>query len=222
MYSTIPLTVALCAGAVVAHYPNSYHFDPLRHLAGVAPPFDPLDPATDPAPPQGCNVTRAAYLSRHAAIYSNDFDYETFIEPFLTKLANTTVDWTKVPVLSFLATWQSPITDAEQEMLTRAGKLQATNLGVDVAQRYQNLRNPSKIWTSTAERTIKSAKSFAYGLADDSTTIKIVEVSEGEEEGANSLTPYEACPEYSSSAGSDQSEVCRLPPINFVASKRLI
>jgi len=207
MYSSIAFCVALSASAVFAHSPNSYSFDPLRHLAGVAPPFDPLDPQTDPSPPQGCNVTRAAYLSRHAAIYSNDFDYETFIEPFLEKLENTTVDWTKVPTFSFLATWESPITDAEQEMLTRAGKLQATNLGVDVAQRYQKLRNPQKIWTSTAERTVKSAKSFAYGLADDSSTIKIVEVSEGKEEGANSITPYKACPEYSSSAGSDQSEV---------------
>ena len=210
MYSSIVLSIALGASGALAHYPNSYSFDPLRHLAGVAPPFDPLDPPTDPAPPQGCNVTRAAYLSRHAAIYSNDFDYETFIEPFLQKLENTTVDWTKVPILSFLATWESPITDAEQEMLTRAGKLQATNLGVDVAQRYQKLRNPQKVWTSTAERTVKSAKSFAYGLADDASTIKIVEVSEGEEEGANSLTPYKACPEYSSSAGSDQSKACLL------------
>ncbi|KAG9245108.1 histidine phosphatase superfamily [Calycina marina] len=209
MYSTIPLAITICAIGVVAHSPSSYHFDPLKHLAGVAPPFDPLDPATDPAPPQGCNVTRVAILSRHAAIYSNDFDYETFIEPFINKLSNTTIDWTKVPILSFLATWKNPITDAEQEMLTRAGKLEATNLGVDVAQRYQSLRNPSEIWTSTADRTVKSAKSFAYGLADDAATIKIVEVSEGEEEGANSLTPYESCPEYSSSAGSDQSEEYR-------------
>jgi len=33
-------------------------FDPLQHLAGIAPYFE--DPVLDPAPPQGCNVTRAA------------------------------------------------------------------------------------------------------------------------------------------------------------------
>lgn len=95
--------------------------------------------------------------------------------------------------------------DAEQEMLTRAGKLEATKLGVDIAQRYQSLRTPDKIWTSTAERTVKSAKSLTRGLADDASDIQVVEISEGEEEGANSLTPYESCPEYSSSAGSKQS-----------------
>ena len=60
---------------------------------------------------------------------------------------------------------------------------------------------PSKIWTSTAERTVKSAKSLAAGLADDASDIQVAEISEGEEEGANSLTPYESCPAYSSSAG---------------------
>lgn len=200
-------TLALLATGVAAHYPNDYQFDPLEHLAGVTPPFDPLDPPLDPAPPQGCNVTRAAYLVRHAAIYANDFDYEEYIEPFVQKLSNTTVDWTKVPVLSFLATWKNPVTDAEQEMLTRSGKLQATKLGVDIAQRYQALRNPKKIWTSTAERTVKSAKALAYGLADDAADIQIVEIQEGEEDGANSLTPYKSCPAYSGSAGSKQSSV---------------
>ncbi|RDW68308.1 phosphoglycerate mutase-like protein [Coleophoma crateriformis] len=199
------LTLALYTSNVYGHYPNSYKFDPLEHLAGTTPTWEPLDPPTDPAPPQGCNVTRAAYLVRHAAIFANDFDYETYIEPFVQKLGNTTEDWTKIPVLSFLATWQNPITDAEQEMLTRAGKLEATKLGVDIAQRYQSLRTPNKIWTSTAERTVKSAKSLVYGLADDLSDIDVIEVSEGEKEGANSLTPYESCPGYSSSAGSDHA-----------------
>lgn len=210
MYSSLPLfslSVAICSTGVLAHTPNDYSFEPLKHLAGVAPPFDPLDPPLDPSPPQGCNVTRAAYLVRHAAIFANDFDYEEYIEPFVKKLENTTVDWTKVPVLSFLATWKNPITDAEQEMLTRSGKLEATRLGVDIAQRYQSLRTPKKIWTSTAERTVKSAKSLSQGLADDATDVQVVEITEGKQEGANSLTPYGGCPAYSSSGGSEQSSV---------------
>jgi hypothetical protein len=188
-------------------HPISYHFNPLQHLAGVSPPFDPLDPPLDPSPPQGCNVTRAAYLIRHAAIYANDFDYETYIEPFVQKLSNTTVDWSTIPVLSFLATWKNLIADAEQEMLTRAGKLEATKLGVDISQRYQRLKPPGKIWASTAERTVKSAKALSAGLADDASDIQIMEIPEGEEEGANSLTPYESCPACSSSAGTNQSTV---------------
>jgi acid phosphatase len=199
--------VVFFGGALSSYSSNSYNFDPRQHLAGVTPPFNPEDPPLDPSPPLGCQVTRAAYLVRHAAIFANDFDYETYIEPFVQKLSNTTVDWSKVPVLSFLATWQSPITDAEQEMLTRSGKLEAVKLGVNVAQRYQGLRVPKQIWTSTAERTVKSAQSFTQGLASDPSEITIVQISEGEEEGANSLTPYESCPAYSSSAGSKQATV---------------
>lgn len=84
-------------------------------------------------------------------------------------------------------------------------------MGVDIAQRYQGLRAPKKIWTSTAERTVKSAKSLAAGLADDASDVDVVQIYEGEEDGANSLTPYESCPGYSGSAGSDQSSV-RPPP----------
>ncbi|KAG9236770.1 histidine phosphatase superfamily [Amylocarpus encephaloides] len=205
MRSPLLFSAAICISKILAYSPSSYYFDPLKHLAGVAPPFDPIDPPLDPSPPQGCNVTRAAYLVRHAAIVANDFDYESYIEPFVEKLENTTVDWAKVPVLSFLATWQNPITDEEQEMLTRSGKLEATKLGVDIAQRYQGLRTPKKIWTSTAERTVKSAKSFTQGLADDTDDMSVVEISEGEEEGADSLTPYKGCPAYSSKAGSNES-----------------
>lgn len=218
MFASYPLAIAIGASTAAGLSPNSYQFDPLRHLAGVAPPFDPLDPPTDPAPPQGCNVTRAGYLVRHAAIYANDYDYETYIDPFIQKLSNTTVDWTKVPVLSFLSTWQNPITDAEQEMLTRAGKLEAAMLGVDVAQKYQGLRVPKKIWASTAERTVKSAKAFAGGLAEEASDITLEEVPEGEEEGANSLTPYDSCPAYSSSAGSDQATVYMPPLFKSIAN----
>jgi acid phosphatase len=203
--SAVLFSLALQATNVLSHSPNSYSFDPLEHLAGTAPPFDPQDPETDPAPPQGCNVTRAAYLVRHAAIYANDFDYEEYIEPFVQKLGNTTVNWSTIPDLSFLSSWQAPISDPEIEMLTRSGKLEATGLGVDIAQRYQGLRTPNKIWTSTAERTVKTAKSFSNGLADDASDIQVVEVPGGKKEGANSLTPYSSCPAYSSSGGSEQS-----------------
>lgn len=201
------LALALQTPLVLSHSPNAYYFNPLTHLAGIAPPFDPLDPQTDPAPPQGCTVSRASYLIRHAAIFANDFDYEEYIEPFVAKLSNTTVRWSTIPTLSFLSTWRSPISSAEQEMLTRSGKLEAMSLGVDLAQRYQGLRTPGKIWSSTAERTVKSANSLMQGIADDASNITLVQVSESEESGADSLTPYSSCPAYSSSAGNDQSSV---------------
>jgi hypothetical protein len=48
-------TITLCAVLPAA---IAYTFDPLRHLAGISPYFEPEDPQVDPALPQGCNVTR--------------------------------------------------------------------------------------------------------------------------------------------------------------------
>ncbi|KAI1759388.1 histidine acid phosphatase [Hypoxylon sp. FL1150] len=187
---------------------STYQFNPLEHLGGVAPYFEPQDPPASPATPQGCTAERAVYLSRHAAIYANDFDYEEYIDPFVSKLENTTaVDWTKVPPLSFLADWTTPMSDAEQELLTRVGKLEASQLGVTLSFRYPNLKLPSRVWTSSAERTVKSAESFVRGLEQDDNEINVVSIYESKEAGANSLTPYSSCPAYSSSFGSDQSAV---------------
>lgn len=189
----------------------AYKFDPLRHLAGTTPYFQPENPEYDPAPPQGCNVTRAAYLVRHAAIYANDYDYETYIDPFVQKIEasqkNGSVNWDNSHSLAFLSTWKSPITTAEEEMLTNVGQLEAMKLGVDVMERYPTFGQPKKVWTSTAERTVKSAKSFIQGLATRQNATTLVQVSESDEEGADSLTPYEGCPAYSSSKGSKQSEI---------------
>lgn len=200
----LPLVAQVSASALY----STYDFDPLQHLAGIAPYFEPQDPPASPEPPQGCTAVRAAYLSRHAAIYANDYDYEAYIEPFVSKLQNHTgIDWAKIPTLNFLAGWSAPITEAEQELLTRVGKLEATQLGVDLSFRYPSLRVPQRVWTSSAERTYKSAQALVRGFETDDNTMNVVSIYESEEAGANSLTPYKSCPAYSSSAGSDQSSV---------------
>ncbi|KAI1503347.1 histidine phosphatase superfamily [Biscogniauxia marginata] len=206
--AALPLLVAssrLCAAASLY---STYAFDPLEHLGGVAPYFEPQAPPASPAPPQGCTPVRAAYLSRHAAIYANDYDYEEYIEPFVSKVGNHTgIDWAKIPALNFLASWTAPITAAEQELLTRVGKVEASQLGAVLSFRYPNLRLPVHVWTSSAERTFKSAQSFVRGLEADDNGINVISIYESEESGADSLTPYKSCPRYSSSAGSDQSAV---------------
>ncbi|KAJ4286746.1 hypothetical protein N0V90_012998 [Kalmusia sp. IMI 367209] len=196
MLRSLALSLSVANAAVAA-----YSFEPLEHLAGIAPYFEPKDPPLDPKTP--CNVTRAAYLIRHAAIYANDFDYEEYIEPFTDKLKNASVDWSKAGPLSFLSTWQTPISDEELEDLTKIGELEAYKLGVDVRLRYPALK-ANKVWTSTAERTELSAKSFIEGLSRSNET-QSVSVPESEAEGADSLTPYKGCPKYSSSYGSEQS-----------------
>ena len=134
----------------------AYAFDPLQHLAGISPYFE--APLLDPRPPQGCNVSRASILVRHAAIFANDFDWEEYIEPFVDKLRNTTVDWRSAGPLAFLEKWQSPISDEELEDLTTVGRLESYKLGVDVRLRYPGLKDPSKVWTSTAERTYVTSR----------------------------------------------------------------
>jgi acid phosphatase len=183
---------------------STYEFNPLEHLAGIAPYFEPNDPPRDPSPPQGCSVTQAAYLVRHAAINANSFDYETYIEPFVQKLSNTTVDWSEIPELNFLDSWSAPKIE-EESKLTRTGRLEASHLGVQMSYRYQDLKLPKNVWTSTAERTLVSAKSFVRGIEQEEDEINVVEIYEGEESGADSLTPYKACPAYSGSTGSEQS-----------------
>ncbi|KAF1841414.1 repressible acid phosphatase [Cucurbitaria berberidis CBS 394.84] len=202
MHSTALLSLALANAACAAS-----SFDPLHHLAGIAPYFE--DPILDPKPPQGCNVTRAAYLVRHAAIYANDFDYEEYIEPFTDKLKNATADWRSAGPLAFLASWKTPITDEELEDLTSVGRLESYKLGVDVRLRYPHLKDPKKVWTSTAERTELSADSFIQGLATKKNNTERVSVLENAARGADSLTPYKGCPKYSSSFGSKQSSQFR-------------
>lgn len=210
MKSTAMLASA-ATGAVAMHQQvqtplySSYSFNPLEHLAGIAPYFEPADPPRDPNPPQGCSVTRVAYLVRHAAINGNDFDYEEYIEPFLNKLGNSTVDWSKIPELAFLGKWEPPSHD-ELELLTRTGKFEAAQLGLSISYRYPKLRLPQRVWTSSPERTVQSARGLVRGLEMDDNTINVVEVEESKKAGANSLTPYQSCKGYSSAAGSDQQE----------------
>jgi acid phosphatase len=194
-------------GLVLAHVAGAaYPFDPLQHLAGISPYFE--APLLDPTPPQGCNISRASMLVRHAAIFSNDFDQMSYIEPFTDKLKNTTADWRAAGPLAFLRNWQSPISDEDVEDLTSVGRLEAYKLGVDVRLRYPSLKDPKKVWTSTAERTELSASSFINGLVANSSKTERVSVQENSARGADSLTPYKGCPKYSSSFGSDQSSVC--------------
>jgi acid phosphatase len=162
--------------------------------------------------PQGCNVTRAAYLVRHAAIYANDFDYESYLEPFIQKLHNTTQDWSKAGSLSFLSKWSAPITEAHIEKLTRVGLQESMMFGVNIHDKYPDFKTPKNVWTSTAERTVKTAQGFILGFTGNQTTqINLTQVGEYKHAAANSLTPYESCPAYSSSYGSKQSSV---RPIN--------
>lgn len=186
---------------------STYSFDPLQHLAGITPAFEPSEPPRNPSPPQGCSVTKAAYLVRHAAINANDFDYEEYIEPFVEKYGNrTNINWGSIPGLAFLQTWVPPQL-VEEEQLTRTGKLESAELGVEISYRYPDLRLPQHVYASTAERTVASAKGLIRSLETEENQISLIEIYEGKQAGADTLTPYSSCPAYKSSQGSDQASV---------------
>ena len=67
LFSIALILPSLAAGLSSSLY-DTYDFNPLQHLAGISPYFEPNDPPRNPNPPDGCTVTKAAYLVRHAAI----------------------------------------------------------------------------------------------------------------------------------------------------------
>lgn len=126
-------------------------------------------------------------------------------------------DWNSSSSLSFLSNWTAPVDEDHLDELTNTGLREARRLGRTLRNRYQDLNKPRQVWSSTAERTVKTAKGFIEGftigghnsttLRTDPTTKKInlTTVDESEEAGADSLTPYKGCEAYSSSYGNDQS-----------------
>lgn len=184
-------------------------FNPLHHLAGIAPTWKPNNPPLDTNPPAGCNATKAAYLVRHAAIYGNDFDYDTYIEPFVEKLAHSAQDWSAAGALSFLADWTPPNEEEHMEEITRVGTHEAMTLGVEVQQRYPDLKPPAKIWASSADRTVRSADGFILGFTNNHRSeVNLEVIAEERNVGADSLTPYKSCPAYSPAYGAVQARVC--------------
>lgn len=76
----------------------------------------------------------------------NDYNYESYLGPFIEKLANTTLTWTNTSAaLAFFSTWTPPIAEKDVELLTRAGKLEAYTLGLDLSFRYPSLCLPQRV-----------------------------------------------------------------------------
>ncbi|KAH9851950.1 phosphoglycerate mutase-like protein [Lenzites betulinus] len=201
------------AGIRVPHRPGGYKFNVLEHLAGIAPYFDSPGVQLDPSPPDGCSVTKATYIVRHSNIYANDFDYETYLSPFLEKLANYTNKpaFKTSPDLAFLASYSSPITnETEQiEKMTPSGGDAAAAFAGVIQSTYPNLLNSTtsqagafRVWAASASRDVDTASSFISGLGNNAT---LVTVNEGENDSADSLTPHTACPAFDASMGSVQS-----------------
>ncbi|CAF0840388.1 unnamed protein product [Didymodactylos carnosus] len=202
---------------------TAYKFNILQHLTALSPYFETNTNGLSPDPPPGCTVVKAAYLVRHASIYANDYDYEATLYPFLQRLKNASslenVNFSCASDLAFLTTWTSPITDSKKqvEKLTISGGLEAFHFGTRLAYRYPHLlptkkTNASvfKVWASKANRTRQSANAFfagLYGGIQEDTIGQVILIAEGEEQGANTLTPHKSCPRFSDSAGAKEADI---------------
>ena len=110
---------------------------------------------------------KAAYLIRHAAIYVNDYDYEEYIEPFISKLANHTgstgIDWSKIPSLNFLSSWTAPITEAEQELSVMA-QISAIPTLMAFRDGILVFRQPGALPAAALEQVIDKVRELEQGI----------------------------------------------------------
>ncbi|KZV69796.1 phosphoglycerate mutase-like protein [Peniophora sp. CONT] len=199
---------------------DTIHFNVLHHLSGIAPYFDSPGVGLQPQVPTGCSVEGASYLLRHGDIYANDFDYESYLEPFGSKVANysSKTDFANFAPLSFLQSWSTPITnETEQvEKLTPTGAADAQALGRLFAKRYASLLASTSegenvtLWAASSDRSTQTAQNFIQGLGSNTTTSLALQIiQEEEDQGADTLTPHESCDTYEGGSGSEQSAAWR-------------
>ncbi|PWY85888.1 phosphoglycerate mutase-like protein [Aspergillus sclerotioniger CBS 115572] len=95
--------------------------------------------------------------------------------PSTPTTSTTRLDTHRLPLLPNQL--DRPITDDHLEKLTLVGLQEATTLGYQFRQRYPHLHT-NKIWSSTAERTTKSAQGFISGYTNNQTHMDLISVPE--------------------------------------------
>ncbi|KAF4338673.1 acid phosphatase [Fusarium beomiforme] len=184
---------------------QGYQFDPLLHLPGISPYFDAVGFGLSHAAPEGCTVTAASYLIRHAAIYANDAEYEDYIKPFLYKLEKHRGGFSGP--LEFLNKWHSPIDENHLEDVTPSGKVDAEKVGHHLVKRYRHLASSVKrVIADTKDRTYDTAKAFLQAFPEDG-NIEITRFDKKElNNGTRALLPHKACSKFSKSPGTKQQQ----------------
>ncbi|CCD54233.1 similar to histidine acid phosphatase [Botrytis cinerea T4] len=205
--SQIPLRVS--QDYFANSHTQDYKFDPLLHLPGISPYFDAVGPGLNHDAPRLCEVTAASYLVRHAAIYANDNDYETYIEPFLKKLDSTYATksgrkrqgWTGP--LSFFGKWQTPIDDPKNQMeqITPQGIKDSKKVSKHLLSRYPKLVPTTKrIYADKKSRTQDTAKAFGSIFPQK---VEIVEIGTNRS-SFHSQVPHKACDAFTKKPGDEE------------------
>ncbi|PMD36587.1 phosphoglycerate mutase-like protein [Hyaloscypha variabilis F] len=189
---------------------EGYKFDPLLHLPGISPYFDAIGSGLSHAAPKHCEVTAASYLVRHAAIYANDDDYETFIEPLIKKLNSTYTStlynkkrkgWNGP--LSFFDKWEDPIDDPHNqlEQITPQGIKDSKKVGKHLLSRYPKLvRTTKRVYADKKARTKDTAAAFVKVFPQK---IEVVEINLNRS-SFHAQDPHKACKAFSKKPGNDE------------------
>ncbi|KAI9727894.1 MAG: hypothetical protein M1828_005299 [Chrysothrix sp. TS-e1954] len=196
---------------------DDYSFSALTHLSDASPYFIPNIPPKDPDPPPGCKVTRAAYLVRNGAIFTDSALESSLIAPFVHKLQTkgNATHWCNVngTELAFLHDWaRKPAFNASDgDVLARAGKLEANTLGVQMSWRYPGLAVPRRVWSASSQRAFRTAENLVRGLELPDGQIQVVAVPESDAvpqpdtaSARGSLTPHQVCGAYDAEMGSEK------------------
>jgi hypothetical protein len=208
--SQIPLRISQDYSA--NSHTQDYKFDPLLHLPGISPYFDAIGSGLNHRAPDGCEVTAASYLIRHAAIYANDDDYELYIEPFLKKLDSTyssTLTGKKRKgwsgPLKFFEKWQTPIDDPENQLekITPQGVKDSKKVAKHLYSRYPDLVPTAKrIYADKKSRTQDTAAAFADVFPQD---IELVEMRKNRT-SFHSQVPHKSCKAFTKEPGNDEQQ----------------
>jgi hypothetical protein len=155
-------------------------------------------------------VTAASYLVRHAAIYANDDDYETYIGPFIKKL-NSTYNSTLYNKkrkgwngpLSFFDNWEDPIDDPHNqlEQITPQGIKDSKKVGKHLLSRYPKLVPTTKrVYADKKARTKDTAAAFVKVFPQK---IEVVEINLNRS-SFHAQDPHKACKAFSKKPGNDE------------------
>lgn len=218
-----PSSFLFPANQVVFNSGEHPDWDPLEHSSGISPYHD--APGADIAPPQGCEVTAAAFLIRHSCIHANDDEWEEFMEPFANRVAEARGSFPADSPLGFLNSWESPITASNAEQLTKPGAQDAFTFGKRFRKLYPHLlppkhpnrkekskvNTPFLIWSASSDRDISTAKAFIRGAfpkaqeghdgEGDGKYLRLVEVPNRDADWSASLTPHKVCKRFTKDEG---------------------
>jgi hypothetical protein len=202
---------AACASAYTAQIPllplshtQGYKFDPLLRLPGISPYFDAIGAGLNHKAPRQCRITAASYLVRHAAIYAQDNDYETYIQPILKKIDSTYTlsgerreGWTGP--LALFEKWTSPITDPDSQLeeITPEGVKDSKRVAKHLLSKYPTLVPTTKrIYADKKTRTQDTAKAFAAVFPQE---VEVVQINLTE--SFHAQVPHKACDAFSKEPG---------------------